>query len=56
MNHDNFQSPERIDTPNFLRLAHELNKFKNPRVAADLVLAVAGPILREEDGQRERES
>ena len=42
------------DTPNFLRLAQELNRrFKNPYKAADMLLAVAGSILREEDGQHE---
>lgn len=37
----------RTDTPNFLRLAQELNKFKDPYKAADLLLSVAGATLRE---------
>lgn len=40
--------PERCaDTPNFLRLAQELNKFKHPDKAADMLLALAEPLLKE---------
>ena len=40
------------ETPNFFRLAKELSKFKNPYKAADMLLALAGPSLKE-DGQHE---
>ena len=35
------------ETPNFFRIAKELSKFKSPYKAADTLLAVAGPILKE---------
>lgn len=48
------EKPERgIETPNFLRLAQELNRrFKDPYKAADMLLAVAESVLKE-DGQHE---
>lgn len=46
------EKPERgIETPNFLRLAQELNKFKEPYKAADMLLAMLSS--RKEDGQHE---
>ena len=45
------EKPERgIDTPNFQRLAQELNRrFKNPYKAADMLLTIAGPMLKEDE-------
>ena len=40
------------ETPNFFRVARELSKFKSPYKAADMLLALAGPSLKE-DGQHE---
>lgn len=46
--------PEKYaDTPNLWRLACELSKFKNPYKTLDMVIAIAGPMLKEdEDGQK----
>ena len=37
----------RAKKPNLYRVACELSKFKNPYKAADMLLALAGPILKE---------
>lgn len=40
---------ERTKRPNLWRLACELSKFKEPYKALDMLLAVAGPMLKEDD-------
>ena len=39
---------EYANRPNLWRLACELSKFDNPYKAADLLLAISGPMLKKE--------
>lgn len=41
--------PEYANYPNLWRLACELSKLKEPYKALDMLLAVAGPMLKEDD-------
>lgn len=40
---------EYANMPNLWRFACELSKFKNPYKTLDMVLALAGPMLKEAD-------
>ena len=54
MHYDENHPPEQCaNTPNWWRLACELSKFKEPEKALNLLLAIAGPMLKEDshDGQ-----
>lgn len=42
----------RAKCPNMWRLARELSKFKDPYKAADTLLAMAGPMLKEADHEQ----
>lgn len=54
LHHDMSRPPEQYaSTPNLWRLACELSKFKGPYKAAGMLLAMAGPVLKEGgDGQQ----
>lgn len=54
MHYDENHPPEQYaKTPNLWRLACELSKFKNPYMTLDMVIAIAGPMLKEGgDGQQ----
>lgn len=54
MNYNASCPPEQYaHKPNLWRLACELSEFKDPYKAADMLLALAGPLLKEGgDGQQ----
>ena len=54
LHYDENHPPEQYaKTPNLWRLACELSKFKNPYKTLDMVIAIAGPMLKEGgDGQQ----
>ena len=41
------------NTPNLWRLACELSKFKEPEKALNLLLAIAGPMLKEDGDEQQ---
>lgn len=50
MHYDMSRPPEKYaDMPNLWRVACELAKFKDPHKACDMLLALAGPMLKEAD-------
>lgn len=50
MHHDMNHPPKKYaNTPNLWRVACELAKFKNPERAVKMLLALAGPMLKEVD-------
>ena len=54
MHHDMSRPPEQYaHKPNLWRVACELSRFKDPYKALDMLLALAGPLLKEGgDGQQ----